>query len=236
MQKFLNDKARTMGIKGVYGRAVTVHTASQKMTENTGYKDCAVVLGFAPGDMAFKGINEKLSQRETLVYSFQAVLQLPVTDVYLPHHHEHIIQKIYANLGLTRNFITSPAHTPMNGNSVLKSKIFSNMNAAEIVIHRYGEDCIRVLQHLLKDLCAKKVDHITLFLNLGDPVTSHICKEIEKLGFFIAGIIPCLHFDDTMILQYLNNIVIDYSQLRIHSDMTREILSYIKERDPNITV
>jgi anti-sigma regulatory factor (Ser/Thr protein kinase) len=235
MQKFLNEEARTMGIKGIYGRAVTVHSASQKMTEKTGYKDCAVVLGFAPGDIAFKGIAEVLPQRETLVYSFQAVVQLPVTDLYLPPHHKLIIRKIYANLNLSRNFIPSPADPPMDGNSVLKSKIFSNMNAAEIVIHHYGKDCTRVLQHLLKDLCAKKVDHISLFLNLGDPITSHICKEIEKLGFFISGIIPCLHFDDTLILQYLNNIIIDYSQLTIHSDIAREILSYIKERDPNTT-
>ena len=45
--------------------------------------------------------------------------------------------------------------------------------------------------------------------------------------------IPCLHFEDTLMLQYLNNIVLDYSQIDAYSDMTKELLAYIKERDPN---
>lgn len=231
MQKFLNDKAKTMGIKGIYGRAVTIHTASQKMTEKTGYKDCAVVLGSAPADMAFKGISDQLSQRETLVYCFQAVAQLPVTYLYLPPHHQAILHRIYSNLGLMKNFRTWDGAAPTADLSVMKVKVFSGMNSAEIVIHHYGKDCTRVLRDQLKDLCTKKIDHITLFLNLGDPVTSHMCEEIEGLGFIIAGVIPCLHFEDTLILQYLNNITIDYSKIKLHSPRAKEIVAYIEERD-----
>jgi len=230
MQKFLNDRAKTMGIKAVYGRSVTVHSATQKMTEKTGYKDCAVVLGYAPADIAFKGIAEQLSQRETFVYCFQPVVELPVTSIYLPSHHEPILRKIYSNLGLSRNFKTSLGAAQMEDLSIMKIKVFSEMNCAEIVIHRYGKDVTRVLRGHLEDLCSKKIDHFTLFLNLGDPITSHICEEIEKLGFLFGGIIPCLHFEDTLILQYMNNILIDYSRIKLYSHMAKEIVAYIEDQ------
>lgn len=227
MQEFVNERAEKVGLKGLYGRAVTVHAFSQKMTEKTGYKDCAILLGVAPADMSFKGIEEKLPQRETCVYCFQAVTRLPVTSVYLPPNHETIIRKIYANLGLTRDFIQMQRNAQFTDLTVLNVKVHPETNGAEIVIQYYGEDYVKVLRDHVRDLCVRKIDHITLLLNLGDPVTSRICPEIEKLGFFMAGIVPCLYFEDTLILQYLNNIIIDFSRIKIHSDMTKEIAAYI---------
>jgi anti-sigma regulatory factor (Ser/Thr protein kinase) len=229
MQKFLMDKAKTMGLKGIYGRSVTTHTFTQRMTEKTGCKDCAVVLGYAPADMAFKGQDEGLPQRQAVVCCFQAVVQLPVSNLYAPSHHESIIGRIYSNLGLTKNFRTPPGDIRMADRSALKLKVTHETNGAEIVMDQYGEDCISVIRTHVRDLCAKKIDHITLFLNLGDPVTSRMCKEIEKLGFFIAGIIPCLHFEDTLILQYLNNLIMDHSKIKLHSAMAKEILAYIEK-------
>lgn len=233
MEEFLIDRAKVMGLKGIYGKAVTVHTYSQKMTEKTGNKDCAVLLGCAPADMLFKGIAERLPQRGTCVYSFLALVSLPVTTVYPPPHHETTIRKIYSHLGLNRSFITLCRDVLVDDLSIMRSKIMTEHNTAEIVLIRYGKDCAKMLRHHLKELCTKKIDQVTLFLNLGDPFTSLMCEEFEKLGFFISGIVPCLHFEDTLMLQYLNNIIIDYSQIKVYSDMAKEMLAYVKERDPN---
>ncbi len=227
MQQLLNDTARTMGIRALYGRSVTVHSATQKMAEKTGYKDCGVVLGYAPADMAFKGIEEQLSQRESLVYCFQPVVELPVTSVFLPSHHDPILRRIYSNLGLIRDFETSSTSVPLADLSVMEVKVYSEINSAEIVIRQYGTDVIRALRGHLRDLCAKKIDHFTLFLNLGDQATSLMCEEIERLGFFMAGAIPCLHFEDTLILQYLNNLIIDPDKIKLHSPMAKELVAYV---------
>ncbi len=232
MQECLNDKAKTVGLRGMFGRAVTVHTYSQRMMEKTGYKDCAVVLGCVPADIVFKGIEEKLSQRETCVHCFRAIVELPVTTVYLPAHHEAIIRKIYSNLGQERNFATTPGDAPLPDFSVINVKVFAEANSAEMVIKSYGSDCLTLLRSQLRDLCVKKIDQITLFLNLGDPHTGSMCKEIEEMGFFMAGVMPCLCFDDTLILQYLNNIVMDHSRIKLYTDMAKEILAYIK---PNMS-
>ncbi|MHB8108919.1 MAG: ATP-binding protein [Syntrophorhabdaceae bacterium] len=226
MQEFLNDQAQDFGIKGLYGRAVTAHMFSQKMTEKTGYKDCALLLGFAPAGI-FKGTGVS-AQRETCVYSFRAVAELPENSVYLPSHHEPILQRIYANLKLERKFRKSPKNRRLRDLSVLKTRVSSDANSAEVIIEQYGRDCIHVLHNHLVDLCAKKIDHISLLLDLGNPVTGRICKEIEALGFVMAGILPCLHFVDTLILQYLNNLVLDHSAIQLYSPMAKEILRYIE--------
>jgi len=233
MMEFLIDKAKADGFKGIYGKPVTVHEYSQKVTGRIGFKDCAVLLGCAPSDIAFKGIAGKFSQRGTYVYCFLPLVQLPVVPVYLPSHHEAILRKIYSNLGLSKNFITSHSSVPEDDLSIMRSKIIPEDNIAEIVIRHYGRDCVAALRRLLKDLCVRKIDQITLFLDLGDPATGIMCEKFEELGFFLSGMIPCLHFEDTLMLQYLNNIVLDYSQIDAYSDMTKELLAYIKERDPN---
>ncbi len=229
MQRLLNDTAKAMGIRALYGRAVTVHSATQKMVEKTGYKLCGVVLGYAPADMAFKGIQEQLSQRESLIYCFQPVVELPVTSVFLPSHHEAILRRIYSHLGLTRNFHTPFEIVPVADLSVMEVKVYSEINSAEIVVRQYGKDVIRVLRDHLRDLCAKRIDHFTLFLDLGDQATALMCEEIERLGFFMGGIIPCLHFEDTLILQYLNNLIVDPSKIKLHSPMVKEIVAYVND-------
>jgi len=234
MMRFLANEAAASGMKALYGRLVTIHIYSQKMTEQAGFRDCAILLGCAPADIAYKGIAETLCQRGTYIYTFLPLRPLPAAAVYLPPHHEPMLRKIYAHLGLNRDFAAAVGNAPKLDYSTIKSKIITDTNAAEIVLSQYGNDYIRALHYELKNICIKKVDQITLFLDLHDPVTSTACSEIEKLGFFISGVIPCLHFEDTLILQYLNNIRMDYSLIKVHSQMARELLDYIRSMDPDI--
>ena len=73
-----------------------------------------------------------------------------------------------------------------------------------------------------------------MFLKLTDPRTYWLTAEIEKMGFFFAGILPESRIGDALILQYLNNVPLEYDKIELLSDLSRELLNYIKERDPNI--
>jgi len=53
------------------------------------------------------------------------------------------------------------------------------------------------------------------------------------IGFFFAGILPAAApRGDALILQYLNNLSIDYDQIHVASDAAKELISYIRLRDP----
>ena len=60
--------------------------------------------------------------------------------------------------------------------------------------------------------------------------------EFEKLGFFFAGVLPCARIGDTLILQYLNNVDLDYEKIAAYSDIAKELLGYIRAHDPNASL
>jgi serine/threonine-protein kinase RsbW len=83
-------------------------------------------------------------------------------------------------------------------------------------------------------VCLKQIDIIHLYLNLCDPLTAIFTERFEKLGFFFAGILPLATPKDALILQFLNNVPIDYSKIRVNSEGAKKLLSYVKKHDPNI--
>ena len=57
--------------------------------------------------------------------------------------------------------------------------------------------------------------------------------EFEKMGFFFAGILPLALVGDALILQYLNNVRIDYDKIVLYTEEARQIRDYVREMDPN---
>jgi len=48
------------------------------------------------------------------------------------------------------------------------------------------------------------------------------------MGFFFAGILPRTRIGDVLIMQFLNNVDLDYDKITAYSDMAKEILNYIR--------
>jgi len=91
---------------------------------------------------------------------------------------------------------------------------------------------VREVRRLQRSFCLQQVAAMNLFLNLEDPNTFFLTEEFEKLGFFFAGILPCARFGDALILQYLNNVDLDYSKIVAYSEAAKELLAYIQKLDP----
>jgi serine/threonine-protein kinase RsbW len=104
---------------------------------------------------------------------------------------------------------------------------------AVIEVKQYGEQIVAQVSAILKDLCYQRMEQITLYLNLEDPVTGIMCRRFEEMGFFFAGILPFSHVGDALLLQYLNNVPIDYGKIKIVDEVGQEILAYVESHDPN---
>ncbi len=85
----------------------------------------------------------------------------------------------------------------------------------------------------LKELCVKRIDANYLYLNLQDPGTPAITEELEKMGFFFGGIFPGTPIGDALILQYLNNVPMDYDQIVTVSEAATELKEYIINNLPD---
>lgn len=235
MMTRLLEEARARGLAGVFSKAVTNHVYAQKAGEKGGFNRVAIVVGLIPADRSFKGIQSQLSQRESVAYGYFAIANLPDIVIYPPPHHAAFIQGIYRNLGLERTLGPMAGTMPeTEAASVLKTAVIPTYNRATVEVERYGENFYSELKMALKGLCVRKIDQITLYLPLEDPHTGLVCAEIEAMGFFIAGVLPFFHTGDVLMLQYLNNVPIDYSKIQVASDAGKEILDYVRAHDPNI--
>lgn len=235
MLTLLVEEAHKQGLVGIFSKAVTNHVYAQKAGQKAGFKRVALVVGLIPADRSFKGIQAQLSQRESVAYGFLPIANPPGITLYPPDHHREFVEMLFRVAGLERTF-AQPAKNSSSAQDTapfIKTILTSSYNRATIEIHRYGTDTLAEIKAILKELRYKKIDEITLYLNLRDQGTALLCGEFEKMGFFIAGVLPFSHVGDALILQYLNNVLIDYDKIQVGSETLEAIRAYIHDHDPN---
>jgi serine/threonine-protein kinase RsbW len=235
MMEALIEEGRRIGLSGIFGEAVTNHEYTQRAELKVGLRRCGLAVGMIPSDMSFKAIHVQLPQRESVAYSF-----LPLSDrsdivVYPPAHHKGFLEGIYANIDVRRIFADAEeAGEPQARGSSVKTSVVPAHGFAAIEVYSYGKEVVSEIRNIVKELKATKLEEVRLFLNLGDPMTPRFCAEFEGLGFFIAGLLPYASVGDALILQYLNNVTIDYDRICAVGEAAQQILAYIRGHDPNI--
>jgi len=63
-----------------------------------------------------------------------------------------------------------------------------------------------------------------------------MCADIERMGFFFAGVLPGSYGKGWLILQYLNNRVMDYNTFQLDSEFGKELLSYIERCNEGVNL
>jgi serine/threonine-protein kinase RsbW len=239
MTKYLIEQAKSKGISGAFGEAVTNHTVSQRTVHRFGFKDCALRLAMIPANTLFKGMNGTIPHRVSMLVQFLYLKTPPAgsLSIYAPPHHGDIIGDLYNELGLAPKINTSVSAEAKKATSpsVFRIKLVGAMSFARIIIARYGPNIVAELKAKVNELCQKKTEILNLYLNLYDPLTALYTAQFEKMGFFFAGILPSgLSEGDALILQYLNHVPIDYEAIQVKSAIAKNLLAYVREHDPNL--
>jgi serine/threonine-protein kinase RsbW len=229
-----------------YAQARTLHPYSQKASLKSGFRETAILLARYPGGVLTKGIADPDAPgREAVVYAYVSLRAEPRGLVFAPAHHRPMLERIYGNAGLKRLFAPIPAGTPAIGAggapAALATAVVPHVQYATVEVTGYGPGIVQQVRGRLRELCHKGIAAVYLHLPLGDPQTAVLCKEFEDLGFFFAGVLPRpaqdagqedLPVQDRLCLQLVNGPAVDYDWLKIYSDFWRELLAYIRERDP----
>jgi anti-sigma regulatory factor (Ser/Thr protein kinase) len=225
-------------LTGMYAYAVANHVFTQKAMVRYAINDCGLLLATSPNSWKFKGIAGDSTQRISVVLSFK-FMEPPVSkNLYVPEHHREIVEKLYRNIGAKDHRYVAPevAANQAEQASEIESSCNESESCAEIFIKKFGTDVAKKVRRILRGFCVKQIACINLFLKLEDPGTYAYAAELEKLGFFFAGILPCTRTGDAIILQYLNNVDMDYSKINLYTDMAKELCAYIQARDPNANI
>lgn len=251
LMDLLVEHAQPRGLMGLYVHAVTLHPFSQRVCLKYGFRESAVLLGYAPRRVQMKRFaDDQLPQRETVVYGYQPLQEPPRSVVFPPDHHRPMIARIYRNLGLQRDLaspgseyqeIAPDQQPPRVPRFSVSTKAASALGFGVIEVGGYGPGIEREVKGKLRDLSYEGIAVVYLRLPLGDPQTAGFCVRFEDLGFFFCGVqfLPAESCGpdgeacaDVLCLQFLNGPRIDYDLLQIHSEFGKELVAYIRERDP----
>jgi len=235
MKLFLADYAKDQNMKGFYSEAVAVHPYSQKGNLSLGATETGIVLGHLPSNMFFKKIQKAVkSTRQAAVLFYMILKGNESSEVYIPHHHKSMVEKIYKNLGLNRILIKPVTATnSVKIKSKVETEVISHSMIGFIRILKYGNDIQDLVKLHLKELCMKKMEVVYLDIPLSEQETQLWCAQFELLGFFFAGIIPELINGDVLRLQYMNNIHIDLDKIVVASEFGSRLLDYVSNSYKN---
>jgi len=234
MTTYLVEKAAKDGLDGLFTQPVTNHGWSQKTGRRLGFYDCAIRLGMIPAATNFRGIKAADKNPVSMLVQFHYGKKPKKMKVFAPAHHRQMISDIYSQMQTVVSLADIDPNWKVNGRSRYQLKINRAINSAVIEIERFGTQIVDEIRNELKALCNKNIRTVSLFLDLGLKETSIITAALESIGFFFAGLLPAAFENgDALILQYLNNVEIDYEKICIESSFSQNILKYIYKRDPN---
>ncbi|MCK9390863.1 MAG: ATP-binding protein [Syntrophales bacterium] len=231
---FLFQCPKKKPLDGIYVYSVTNHEFTQRGMAQFDIHDCGLLLASSPETWVFKGI-EAQDQRISVALSFKYLTPPPKMILYPPARHRAIIERLYENIGARDHGFHIPdvnLQQSLPPEAEILTDVLMTENCAEIHVIGYGDNIVHEVRRTLRELCLKNVAAIQLFLDLKDPHTFFMAAEFEKIGFFFAGILPLALVGDALILQYLNNVRVDYDKIALYTEKARQIRDYVRQMDP----
>lgn len=230
--EYLAEQAMSMEIKGLQVKEVTAHPYSQQFCQKLGYKDCGFLLAHSPQTLSFKGIADELSQRNTDVLGFKYLNKPEAITIFPPKRHKKIIEAIYKSLDVPVIIRESNSMPSEIAETIINVSVNSIRSLGEIKIPCYGSDIKDVLKYEMRRLRAQETRVTEMYLNLTDPLTPYVVSIAENLNFFFTGILPGTKGGDSIVMQNMNGVQIEYDAITVVSDTAKALLEYVKQCDP----
>jgi len=228
LTNFCHEKAIELHLFGSFVRAVTSHIGSQKVADNMGYMICGVLLGLFPADVDFKALAGKIRQKETGLLLYRHLCEGSERTIYLPLRHTEIVLEMFRSFKISVRCGESSAG-PTNEQSRIHVEVVPVLNIAEVEIGSIGVDIVPELQANIHTLCLKHIDMIFLHIDMEEPSSPFVVQQCEKMGFFFSGVLPFgMNNRHEIILQYMNNININFDIIKPYSQNAVDILQYVK--------
>lgn len=225
---FCHEKANELNLFGTFVRAVTSHIGSQKVADAMGYQVCGVFLGLFPDDVDFKALTGKIKQKETGLLMYRNISEEGKKRIYVPLQHQDKISEIFRSLNLTVQHDESDAQL-ISGQSHIHVDIVPVLNVAEVEVASIGATSMDELKRIFHELCLKHVDAIFIHITMEDPGSLFIVQQCEQAGFFFCGVLPFgMNNQHIIILQYMNNLQINFDSIKPYSQSAVDLLNYVQ--------
>ncbi len=226
LRAFLIEQIRAQGRLGMVSEAVAVHPYSQKAVIASGAIETGLMLGDLPSNLKFKGIEDTLPARQSCMLCYLRLNPEPKRQVFLPPGHEIMLRKIYARVGLDREFVVLPETLALESEGQLEVHLDQAWGEAALRVVRFGHGLETHFHSQLRRLLANGIPYIYAELPLGEPAVAACVKFLEGMGFSFAGSVPELAKGDILRLHYLTNVELDLKIVAV-TDWGGEIRDYV---------
>lgn len=225
------SNAAESGLYGLFGRAVTSHIVSQKMVCSVGFQTCGLMLGLFPDDVDFKSLTGRIRQKESGLLLYRPFVSGQERTIYPPDRQKEKILEMFRTFAIPVN--CGEGSLPDAGKTRIEAATVPALNIAELDLLSAGPDVAGEIQATVRDFCLKHTDALFININLEAPCCPFVVQQCEQLGFFFAGILPFgLNSRHTLILQYMNNLAINYDIIKPYSASAQDLLGYVRSSDP----
>lgn len=219
------EEAKALGLVGMYGDAVTVHTFTQKANIEHGAHLTCANLGIAPKSENFRGIGKEAQpQRVTCLLYFLWLSEPSPQTVFVPENQREAVTRLYQNLGCPVTFGTP---TPPEGRGELVLQL--DVGAAKVFLRaqRVGRDTAAAIRHAKRQVIERShAEAIFVELPLSQPGTPATAEQLEKEGFSFIGIAPRFSPEgDLLRMVYLTDDLVR-EPIHVHEEIAQWLVDY----------
>ncbi|MBN2717188.1 MAG: FHA domain-containing protein [Deltaproteobacteria bacterium] len=226
----LLDIARSSGLLGISVDATLQHPWEQAAFKGIGARMTGVFIAHRPRVNPAGNATYSPNSRLTVLTSYLKLSSdLPQT-VFLPVQYASVLQKIYNDLALEREILEAP-RVPQNTSRppISEIQLIESRGQGTVIMRilNYGDDCLGAIKSKLMNYVSGKYSCIYVDLPLSHFATVAVSPAIEKMGFFLGGLVPQTGAGDMIRLQYLNDIKIDINSLTLKEPTDQSLISFI---------
>jgi hypothetical protein len=212
-------------IAGLFGESVCNHVFSQRMCAKLGAVNMAVELDLMPA--AAYSREQSARGRVSSLLDFIHI-QPQAQTVFIPRVYSEALDFIYG--GLTDERTRRPATTPIPAGftTELETQIFDFAQVARLAVKQVGGDFEQALAGLERDLDARGVVIVQVWLNLAWPWVGEVVDRLRKRGYFLGGLLPRWFDADGLLMQKTKNRPC-WEEMQVHFERAQKIVSFARK-------
>lgn len=225
----LIDTARARGLFGIGFHATVQHVYEQVAFKGLGAQSTGILFSFLPRISDLATIPERTDRQSVLTLYLTLSPELPQA-VFLPPQYAVMLDTIYKNLPLEREFLNAPqSNHGMSRPAVSNIRVTESrgQGAALLKVIEYGDDCLNVLRSKQIHFSTEGYSCICVDLPLSHFITVAVTSSLEKMGFFFGGLVPQTDTGDMLRLQYINGSAINVRSLALNEPADQSLLAFI---------
>jgi anti-sigma regulatory factor (Ser/Thr protein kinase) len=230
LQQLTNDEFARSGKIVRFGGAVTAHAVSQKSSIHNGNNEVGLMLGAVPAE-DFSSLETKAQGRGTIVYMAALLGSRPPPQIVLPTGHEAFIARLYQQSRIA--FVPGPAASAGQEHTDMTVSVRPKVGTVRASVLRIGADLAERTKALMHAARQSRTEVGQMFLPLGDPALPEAVEALERLGWFVTGMMPEGNpAGDVLLMHWLNGWAMDYDAIAMARDEGLQLVQDVRNRDP----